>query len=288
MSFRIFLGLLAALAVSTSASAQFYSFGPRGVSIGGYPPGYPPMPSGLSIRSPFFRMELSPYGGRYDTPYSSFRVPSPVPPPSRFDVYAPRFDSSRYDSPLEELRDQLQGRNTVIVPAPPVPPEYNVPSFSDVFPDESQDPSTAAGRIGNRLQRAVDQLEKSLSGREESRIWTDYLRLDEISLFSAQLAEQPTLTKSMQVEAESLLVNFDAVSVSSDLSWLKSTAGFADIRATLTDLSKVVAADGKSVMEQQVSPGTVEPEAVDPQIEDLPAPPAMPINKPKRVFRAEL
>ena len=320
MAIRMFWGLLICSLLTPAASAQFYSLSPRGFAFGGYPPPFPPavpLPraaGGVSIRSPFFQMDLSPYGGRYSTPYSSFRVPHPadprvrvMTPPASSDLYPRGLRDPRYVEPIPETESfdsfQPYEGSAIQEPAPVPPPQYDIPSFSEVFPDESADPVPSSVKIANRLQRAVDRLTASIQNQNSNGVWSNYLRLDDVVRFSSTLARFETNSaedsadlQSLAFEAESLLVNFDAVVASNNLGWLKNSPGFDDIRATLRDITQY--ANGMSSAPQtdatpvappfRNEPTTSDVPEAEQGYEDLPAPPAKPINKPQRVFRAEL
>lgn len=342
MAIRFFSSLLLIVALASTSSAQFFGFGPTGsFGPGGYLepggalepsgalgpggviiPGYPP--DRVSIRSPFFQLELSPYGGRYNSPYSSFsaRGPGLVPPPLPYPGISPRgwrsprFNDEprgnvivpnsrpdlnpaspyppRYAEPSREIGRQgefdpnggfpLPGQS-VLEPAPVPPPQYDIPSFSEVFPDNSGDDGLSpATRIANRLQRGTDRLTSNLQRREAGKLWNEYLRLQDVEEFAAQLFQsRDGLADQAQLatRARELAVNFDAVVASPELDWLQASPGFEDIRSTLNAILNAAISDSTTASPNQN------------QYEDLPPPPAKPINKPipvkpKHVFRAEI
>lgn len=326
MVIRLACMLVLGTALASTSSAQFFGFGPLGPGNAFGPPGPGDLlgpgsrPDRISIRSPFFRMELSPYGGNYSTPYSSFSVPVPPPPfpgvsprgwRSPYFNNRPDFDygtrdsiapappsdfapdrplAPRYAEPSQDYAPDGEYRGqqdfsplgpSILQPDPVPPPQYDVPSFSEVFPNESGDQQlSSAVRIANQLQRAVDRLTKDLSSRESGDVWSEYLRLADVERFANQLARQNDFATSQFDSARELAVNFDAAASSPDLDWLQAAPGFENLRSTL---NAIITAADSDVPSEQVAPADG-----NDSFEDLPAPTPKPVNKTKRVFRAEI
>jgi hypothetical protein len=344
MLFRMAVAALVVCVGIARTEAQF--FGPSPHFFG--PSSFDSGSRGISIQSPFFQMELSPYGNRLDAtslPYlpapglspRGWRPPSlsypgtsrffgrttlvvPIVPPSPStrlglpvplpgDFSSPRFSASNNEDDEwgPSVLDPLNAG--VIEPAPVPAPVYDIPSYSDVFPErEPSAVESASQRMADRMLRAVDRLRARLASRDAEEVWNQYLQLDQVESIADQLREASDWTTISVAQVEGLLLNFNAVTASPELGWIRSSTGFEDIRSSLASLADALTETEVTQTTAPQTPGDQETNAADARnpdagIEDLPAPtgqrlkapapleaPAQVLDapRPQRRYRAEL
>ena len=296
------VAVLLSILSATPATAQYGRFRARG----------------FSFRSPMMDIDVSPMGGLQmrgpammpPLPPSPFGYPPLPPMPSlrmsprgysagRVEVRVPALPSGRYPGALTNPLQPL-------VPAPSVaPPQYDVPSYAEVFPESSQ-PSmepTAASETIVDLLTAVSRLDADLSRREDAEVWSDYLQLDSVQAMARSLVGERRLDAladdvAVHRQATELVIPFDAVTASRDLGWLASLDSFQGTRQALRKLAGPDAhtAAGpagdavrvpRSVLERQAPPVTPKPSESE-GLEELPAPlPDPQSNQAKPVYRGE-
>jgi hypothetical protein len=263
------------------------------------PPGFglsyrswrPPMPDGYFAPG----IELSPRYADPRTPADRYGTVSPIPNGSIS-------DGTGIDVP--------PGSGGPIPNPQSVPPlSYEIPSYAEVFPDDASAPNAnlAAERIGGDIRATAEILRNSLEKRTDGEVWIKYLRLNELVAFTRKLNTIDNASRLL-VEVESYHVNFDAAAASPQLGWLRGSPGFDELRKTLDGFARSLAeiptvyndaADGGDSPNVSSGDGPAVPPNPETgenegsgqkprELEELPAPPPVPVRKPASVFRAEI
>lgn len=229
--FCVSLGLWVAVVASCDhADAQYYRFGPRG---------------GVSIRSPFFSMDVPSWSPRYYGPVVAVPPIAPLPSYRYYGYsYYPGYSYGYSRPPYGYLA--VPGTSGFAIESRP---SYAAPGYGNdvvdpyayrgnvVKPIDPADPYSAARvnidpvRTADELRIAAERLRQSLAARrDDSDVWLDYLRPDAvIDALNETNEAQPELGATLQ----ELLGHYDGVAGNPELRSIATTAGFDQTRRLL-------------------------------------------------------
>lgn len=270
---KIVAAVLGAALLPSVVEAQIVQVGPLG---------------GTRVRAPFVDVDVSPWGDtRVRAPFTAVDAPGRrylrrgllrgrryrdrVVVPYRYDY--PRND---YYSVPSYPSYRIAVPERYEQPRPTPAPQYEIPSYSEVFPSTSDPASGASWEVGDdptrlaeNLADAASRLQQSLERRQDGSVWINYLRPRAVQQIGQSLIASRSLQSVSLPEVRALLTNFDAVTANPSLRWLSDLSGFGDTRRLLYDLVTVL----------ESSSGTAgdSPRAESaPRREELPVPPPDP------------
>jgi len=185
------------LAGTVTADAQLVRVGPLG---------------GVSVRAPFVRVDVLPFGG-------GTRVRAPF---TRVNTGAYRFGYA--PAPISAYPQPQHVQPDPVVTTPVEPLVDSTPALPEAT---SQPIAVDVGAATERLREAAETLLQSLRARsDDADVWIEYLQPDRIIA---------TIDRSDSIESlRPLLVNYNGVLANRALASIGSTAGFVQTRRWLT------------------------------------------------------